>query len=165
MPKGSDLLGLPVIAAASGRRLGRVQDLVLDPAGARVVGLLLEPAGWFRPPQVLPWPAVAGVGDAVVARGEPAPAAAAGPTWRALAGKAVLTEQGAELGALADLWLAADGAVTGYQLSCGLIDDLLSGQPVLRGPRPLRVGEEAVFLVPAAETGGGGLDGAVPELP
>lgn len=161
MPRASELLGLPVVAAATGRRLGRVQDLVLDPAGARVTGLLLDAGGWLRPPLVLPWPAVAGVADAVVARDEPAPLPAPGCTWRRLAGKPVLTAAGEEVGGLADLWLQPDGALAGYQLSGGLIDDLLCGQPVLWGQAPLRVGEAAVFLVPGEGDGAG----AVPELP
>lgn len=160
MPRACELLGLPVVAAGTGRRLGRVQDLVLDAAGTRVTGLLLDGGGWMRAPRLVPWTEVAGLADAVVTRAAPAPTPTAGPTWRGLNGMPVLTEAGAELGGLADLWFRPDGVLTGYQLSCGLIDDLLSGQPVLRGPAPLRLGEEAVFLVPS----GGGGGGAVPEL-
>ncbi len=164
MPRGSDLLGLPVIAATGGQALGRVQDLVLDPAATRVVGLLLDRGGWLRSPRTLPWPAVGGVADAVVANHTPVPGAAPGLTWRELAGKPVLTPGGDELGLLTDLWLGSNGMIAGYQLSCGLIDDLLSGQPVLRAPLQLAVGEAVAFIVPAGETDGGGISGAVPEL-
>lgn len=157
MARGSELLGLPVVDAHTGRRLGRVRDLVLGDGAQRVTGLVLDSGGWWRPPRVVPWVAVQGIGSgaAVVQLDSADLAERSGPCWSDLAGKPALTGQGNELGLLADLWLRPDGTVAGFQLSSGLLDDLLSGQSVLPAPRQLRYGADAVFFPDEPESAGG----------
>lgn len=147
----TSLLGLPVLDAG-GRRLGRVRDVVLSACGRRVAALVVEPGRWLRPGRVVDWPAVVAVGDgAVVVASAPRPLApgegGVGPAWQQVAGRPLYSSGGADLGHLADAWVdPASGAITGYQVSAGLVDDLLSGQTVLPGPAPLVTGPEALIL-------------------
>lgn len=141
-----------MITAHDGRRLGRVQDLLLDPPARQVRGLVLGRSGWLRPAQAVGWDALEQVGrDAVVVRRE-ADMVGEGTLWSAVCGKPLLSG-GEELGHLSDLLIAPDGAVTGYLVSHGVIDDLLSGQVVLSGPVALAPGAEAVFLNTPGDAG------------
>lgn len=163
MLTGSELLGLPVLDAATGRRVGRVHDLALAPDATRLAGLVLAPAIWWQGPRLLPWDDVHSAGrSAVLARRGPA-AGTVGPRWRELSGKPLVTDRGDELGLLADLWIGRGGTVVGYQLSCGLVEDLLEGQPVLPGPLRLTPGPVSV-LVPAAAMNSGGECFELPQL-
>lgn len=158
MARGSDLLGLPVVNAQTGRRIGRVEDLILAEGGRRLAGLVLETAGWWRPALTIRWGAVQAVGRGAILvaaeSGQPEEGIE-GRCWRQLAGKPALTDTGEELGLLADLWWEADGAVSGYQLSAGLLDDLIFGQPVLPVPAAIRCGDEAIFFPSRPGSGGG----------
>jgi uncharacterized protein YrrD len=67
MRKGKDAGGLLVITRDTGKKLGKVEDLVLDPQGGRVLGILMDEAGWFREAKVVPWQSFRVIGlDAVV---------------------------------------------------------------------------------------------------
>jgi uncharacterized protein YrrD len=123
------LIGLPVVTLAEGDDVAEVKDVVYDADSARLLGFTLNKRGWFRGPmkQVLPWSQVAAVGrdavmvrdtNALTERGE-APTEVAEPaTNRNVIGNVVLTDEGVELGTVADLIVELDdqATVVGYQL-------------------------------------------------
>ena len=141
----SAILGLPVILAPTGRRLGQVSDLALNPDGDAVLGVVVE-GGWTRGRRLLDRQAVAGWGpDALVATAEAWLAADAGLHAATLSGKPVLVRTGRELGQLDDLEFdPASGSLTGFGLSAGLVSDLLHGKTRLAAS--LRVGEAVLWL-------------------
>jgi len=66
--RATDVIGRPVVSADTGRKLGRVSDLLLDDAGREIVGLVVK-HGALRGEDVLPASAVNSLGpDAVVSR-------------------------------------------------------------------------------------------------
>jgi uncharacterized protein YrrD len=66
--RSSELIGKPVVASDSGKRLGFVADFLLDEADGRVVGLVLR-HGWLNNEEVLPAASVQTLGaDAIVSR-------------------------------------------------------------------------------------------------
>jgi uncharacterized protein YrrD len=66
--RSSELIGKPVVASDSGKRLGFVADLLVDDADSRVVGLVLR-HGWLNTEEVLPAAYVQTLGaDAIVSR-------------------------------------------------------------------------------------------------
>jgi uncharacterized protein YrrD len=122
-------IGLPVVTLDGGDDVAEVKDVVYDADGARLIGFTLNKRGWFRGPmkQVLPWSEVAAVGrDAVMVRDanalterDDAPIEVAEPaTNRNVIGNVVLTDDGVELGTVADLIveLNEDATVVGYRL-------------------------------------------------
>ena len=67
MRKGKDAGGLLVITRDSGKKVGKVEDLVLDRQGSRILGILVDEAGWFKEAKVVPWSSFRVIGlDAVV---------------------------------------------------------------------------------------------------
>lgn len=122
-------IALPVVTLDGGDDVAEVKDVVYDADGARLIGFALNKRGWFRGPmkQVLPWSEVAAVGrDAVMVRDtnalterDDAPTEVAEPaTNRNVIGNVVLTDEGVELGTVADLIVELDeeATVVGYQL-------------------------------------------------
>jgi uncharacterized protein YrrD len=66
--RASNLIGKPVVSAATGERLGTVADLLLDDAGTALVGVVLR-HGWLRAEEVLPASSLQTLGpDAIVSR-------------------------------------------------------------------------------------------------
>ena len=64
----SDLIGRPVVASDTGKRLGTISDFLLDDSEKRVVGLVVR-HGWLNDEEVLPAASVQALGtDAVVSR-------------------------------------------------------------------------------------------------
>jgi uncharacterized protein YrrD len=66
--RATNLIGKPVVSAATGERLGTVADLLLDDAGTSVIGIVLR-HGWLKNEDVLPASSLQTFGrDAVVSR-------------------------------------------------------------------------------------------------
>src|SRR5665647_1407642 len=129
MRKGKDAGGLLVITRDSGKRVGKVEDLVLDRQGSRVLGILVDEAGWFREAKVVAWPSFRVVGlDAVIIDQEssvkkvselPEMSEVLG-AGNVLVGVRVQTTEGRELGKIEDFYFDPDsGIVTGFELSGG----------------------------------------------
>jgi uncharacterized protein YrrD len=159
VPRGSDLIGLPVLAGPQLRRIGRVQEVLLSAGGESVCGLLLEGGGWLQPRRVLDYRAVTAVGDTHVLADEVyLPDDVATRCCQDLHGLPVLGTGGAEVGLLDDLHFdPATGQVTALQLSHGFVDDLLSGKEIVALSRPAHTGEAAILLDGPGEVGGGAI--------
>lgn len=148
-----EIIGVSVVHAASGRELGRVTEWLLDGDGEVIVAFVAEGGGWLPQKNIFAFRDILGMGnDAVIVaregvppQGEP-PAVDGHPTNRVL-GKRVLTASGDELGVVEDiLFDEGTGKVTGWRLSSGLIDDILSGRPVMEQQPLLSIGEDALII-------------------
>lgn len=147
--RGRDVIGRTVWLQTTGRRLGRVVDLLLDPGGRRVVGLAVADGGPGGP-RMLPLDAVTEIGrDAILAgaAAQPVPPAAV-RTWRELrelAGKPVVSSGGRELGAVDDVVFdLRTGEVSSYRLSGGFVQDLIEGRPEVPAASMV-IGSDAVL--------------------
>jgi uncharacterized protein YrrD len=147
-----DVTGIPVIHAESGKELGRVREWLLDSKGESVLALVAESLGWLSQTRVFPFRQVVGIGDDAVlvtydeANPPPELDIREGDTHSVL-GKRVLTTSGREVGVVEDVLFDEDsGMVTGWRLSSGLIEDLLSGRRVLESQIPLTMGEDVLII-------------------
>ena len=113
MRKGKDANGLLVITRDTGKKVGKVEDLVLDAQGSRVLGILVDEAGWFREAKVVPWPSFRAIGLDVVIIDEEASAKKASDVpemsevlegGNVLVGVRVTTTDGRELGKIEDFY-------------------------------------------------------------
>jgi len=154
MRKGKDAAGLLVITRDSGKKVGKVEDLVLDAKGSRVLGILVDEAGWFREAKVVPWPSFRVIGlDAVIIDEEAnAKKASEVPEMsevlekgNVLIGSRVATTDGRELRKIEEFYFDPQtGVVKGFELSGG------KGRSFLPTPASLQTGEDVALVDPSA---------------
>lgn len=160
MPRGQDLIGLPVLSWPALRRIGRVFEVLVNTERMCICGLVLDEGGLLHPRRVLDFTAVVAVGPShLLAEERYLNGEETGRACRELLRLPVLDGAGTELGMLDDLQFdRQSGRVTALQLSRGLVDDLLTGKPLVGVPEVVRAGEAAILLDGPGELAGGALD-------
>lgn len=154
MRRGRDAGGLPVVTRDTGKNVGKVEDLVLDLQGSRVLGILVDEAGWFKEARVVPWPSFRAVGLDAVIIDEEASAKKASEVpemsevldgGTVLVGLRVETTDGRELGKIEDFFFDTEtGAVEGFELSGG------KGRSFLPASAGFQAGKDVAFVDPSA---------------
>jgi uncharacterized protein YrrD len=166
--KGRDVIGLPVISLATGKELGVVEDLIWSHEELKITHLVVNAKGFLNRTWYIPLEEVKGIGDDAVTvdgeeileKGECQPE---GKRVNEIAGGVVVTEEGRNLGTLEDVFFDGPGRLLGYEVSTGLVGDLLSGRMIMPPEMVVTWGKEAVI---ASYTGldGGEEDRAVSDL-
>lgn len=161
----SELIGLPVLTKDGAERLGQVADVLVSGVDGRVIGILLAGGGSLLGHRVYPYEEVAAIGngavlvnraDAVITTRDGARLRQLLARHSELVGKRLLDEGGDDLGVIDDLIFDTEsGRVAGYELSGGVIHDILSGKRFLPATAELRIGDDAVIMA-ASGTGGEG---------
>lgn len=158
MHKLRQLIGLPVLETETGAQIGEIEEVVLNIGQAMVLGVIVAGGTWFSHDQGILFADFHGVGrDALVIRSPAAVTDLAGLLadqatcrLRDLCDKAVFTEAGNYLGLVADVIYRPDtGEIRFYELSEGLITDLVEGRLVMPLPQAQVLSEERV-IVPEA---------------
>ena len=150
---GRELAGLAVVTLTGGERLGRVDDVVFQPATGQVVGFLVDQGGMFSKLRFLAVGEVRGLGaDALTIEGkealtEAAPAGAGETAAKPLAGRPVLNQAGAILGKVADVAVDTDTLQIPFLLlATSLLDNALHGKPHLSLSQVQAVGADSVIV-------------------
>lgn len=153
MRKGRETIGLPVVSLKSGKELGFVEDLVWSHQERRVSHLIVRDKGLTRKEYLVDLSSVASVGDdAVTVTGEDSLSEVSKPAdgyarLGSLTGLPAMTTGGNNLGTIEDLVFALnEGRLLGYELSAGLVGDLVSGRELLEPEKILTWGEDAVIV-------------------
>lgn len=138
MLKGREILGLPVITLHEKKQLGEIKDLIYDPDQNKVLGYLVENGGWLRDGRGFLHSDVIKredgclvVADESVIRniGSLSELKAALESKKDVRGLPVERCDGRSIGVIQDLVLDEEtGAITGYEISDGVIQDLLDGR-------------------------------------
>jgi len=175
MRKGTDLIGKPVVAFDNGEQFETIKDLLFDQENNQLLGFLVDEGGWFSTARVLPLQNIQSIGpDAVIV---PAKNAVVSATQipeinrilernNVLKGTKIMTTDGRDLGAMADLYFNEQtGVVEGYEASGGLFADAYSGRSFVPAPHAIKIGEDVAFVPPETadlmEEQIGGIKGAV----
>lgn len=162
MHKGREITGLPVVSLASGKEIGLVDDILWSHSDLKI--RYLEVGDHH-----LPFPDISSIGtDAVTISGqevlvEQIKEISELKSINQTGGEVVLTENGENLGVLKDvIFDATEGEIKGYELSTGVVGDLLSGRLIMSPEMVLSWGKEAII----AEYHGSdrGDQGAVPDM-
>lgn len=155
MEKLRNLLGLPVLVTETGTQIGEVKEVILDLEQAVVRGIVLVDANLFSNNQGVMFKDVCRVGkDAIMLRTtyavqELTPARMPGTVYYLcdLLDKQIYTDTGLCLGILVDaLFDDATGEIKAYELSDGLIIDLLYGRKFMPLPQAQVVGQERLIV-------------------
>lgn len=136
MLKISDLIGLPVLEQSSCEQIGEVQEVMINIRQALVQAAVVTNAGWFTGKQVLPLQEIVTVSDRDVLIFDKAALKPLesddGEMFADLLDRPFITEAGAKIGVLADLWFElATGIIEAYVVSDGVVTDLLEGRSKL----------------------------------
>jgi len=160
MAKASEVIGRAVVAREGGKELGRIKDLVVDPAGKQVLGFVVS-EGPLRSTKVAAWPALQAIGpDSVVLNAaESVVKADDAPDIKSVLdldlrihGLRLHTTEGKDLGKIEDfLFDDQTGAVQGYELSGGFFADAFGGRSFLPVPTSIELGKDLAFVGPEAE--------------
>lgn len=156
MRKAKAILGLPVIVTENGKQLGTVKDILLRKDWT-VHSICIDQKRWFSPGKFIGCANIAQIGkDAVTvphadvvtdtcAEGEAFSFVEGEPN---LIRRRVLTRDGEELGALADVYIPAEMGkpIVGIEISEGLLGDLHEGRKWLPMDEPYVLGEDAVIV-------------------
>ncbi len=155
MYKLRNLLGLQVLEVETGTQIGEVQEVVLDIEGAIVLGIVITSANWFNDDRGIAFEDLFSIGrDAVMVRNKRAVREVASflPQnnyyhFYDLFEKQIFTETGLQLGVLVDIAFDdSTGEIKGYQLSDGIVSDLLYGRMVMPLPQVQVVGQEKLIV-------------------
>jgi len=124
--KWSELKGRPVVEITSAKRVGSVEDLVLDQQTYQIVGLKFK-QGLFSATQTVPALAIKGIGDVITLQLEDSQTSSAEeptpqnlPTLSHLIGNSVVTEGGKHIGEISNVRLSLQPlAIIGYEINKG----------------------------------------------
>lgn len=151
-------IGLPVFQIDSGERLGTVSDVFFD-INHHVKEILLEREGILTGKAVVPVTDIKSVGeDAITIESIAIKADPEKNTndfcllngEEALIGKDLYTEGGAILGTVADVYIGAESDnIVGYEVSDGLLADLVAGRKWLPFAQTVRIGDQIIVKADA----------------
>jgi len=177
MRKGKSVIGKDILSLAEGARLDKVNDVVVEPGGRRVVALVVSDGGFMSSSKVVPIDLVSSFGkDAVIIESaESIVATDADPELRAVVegddkilGKNVFTTTGDEQGSIADIYFEeTTGDVVGYEITGGMLGDAARGRSYLATDEITAIGDDVIYVEPetaaALENQVGGIQGSLQE--
>ena len=155
MLKLGDLLGLPVLEIETGAQIGAVQEAVLDSNLTSVQCILVTGSTNESGSNQILFRDLLNIGrDAITVRNSSVMFAvdlSVGQEFTTqlheLLQKEIFTETGRNLGVLVDIiYDVASGKVQGYEVSDGIITDLICGRLLMPLPQAQVVGEDKVIV-------------------
>lgn len=159
MQRARDIIGLPVIERETGKEAGFARDLLFNEQW-HYTGLLLVEKTLFHKGSYVPASAVVsfGVDCVIIGAGAIAPVDSS-CLWRTLRtgraplkGKPFVTVCGRHLGFVEDVYIEPHaGNIVGYELSDGLLSDMMDGRMVFRNTQHITLGEDAVVVWDTAD--------------
>ena len=162
MRKGKSVIGKELLSLEDGARLEKVSDLVVDPAGQRLVALVIDEGGLMSSARVVPTEEISSFGrDAVVINGrESVVGISHNDELRALMdhddkilGKRVYTVEGDEQGSIADIYFdETTGGVLGYEVSGGFLANASKGTSYLAIDDVSQIGSDVIYVQPEVAT-------------
>ena len=161
MRKGRQLLSLPVVEALTGEQLGEVKELLYDSREGRLMGFIIADGGWLRKARAVLLAQVQEITDTAVVIEDKSFIRDVGEIRDSLLtscdvqGYMLITADGRELGIIQDLVVSpASGIIEGYELSDGIIDDLIKGRTTVTvSGRVDIVGEQVIVTDMKGEEG------------
>jgi len=156
MVKGRELIGLPVITLDKGEQIANIQDVIFDPRNSKVLALVTEEKGWFKGARIIPFKNIYKIGedavtvetsDAELNANDLAEIEKFSDEEINVIGTTIITESGNNLGVIEDIIIDIEsGYIEGYEISGGVIKDLIDGRVVIPLPDSITIGKDAVIV-------------------
>lgn len=147
MRRARDIIGLPVLNLKSGDSIGWVQDVVFDPKGQKVNGMILENGHLFHSSKGLPRSAIDAVGkDALIVK-DNLVQEITGIKWSEKVGNQVFTQGGEAKGTIQDVFLDDSAAsIVGFEVSDGFFSDVLQGRGAILQENVMVDGKDVLIV-------------------
>lgn len=158
--KGREVIGLPVVSLTTGKELGSVEDLLWDHHGRKITCLVVGGRRNSKESRYIAFSDILSIGEhAITVAGDSLPDGnqepEVGTPASRLTGIPVMTTEGNNVGTIEDIVFADKGGeLLGYEISSGLVGDLVSGRYVLTTDAVVTWGEDAVIVKHCQETRG-----------
>ncbi len=156
MRKGTDLIGKPIIAYDSGRKVGTVRDLIFSQNQSALVALLTEEPKWFGSGKIVLVADIKAIGidGILIDNAELIQSADKVPAVQhvieqknVLRGTEIMTISGRNLGKMVDLYFnAKTGDVEGYEVSGGVFSDAYTGRSFVPVNSTFHIGQDFAFV-------------------
>jgi len=160
MRKGRTVIGQDVYSLADGRRVQSVKDLIVSDDHDSIVALLVDEGGLLGTSTIVPIESVYRFGPdavmvdtvaSVVPASSDARVAVTLDRKASLLGTTVVTTEGERVGQIGDMYFdEASGAILGYEVSGGVLGDVLRGASWLPRSSVEIIGPDAVIASPEA---------------
>ena len=142
-----DILELPVIDAKGGKRIGVIIDVVLEPGVNQIAGVIVsdkEQEYLIAPQQLYSL----GTDYIIIKEDEHFLEVNSEEllTAKEMIGTPVVTNSGDSLGVVKDILLTEVGQLNGYELSDGLIQDILTGREILAADEKISYGDQKIII-------------------
>ena len=173
----SEVLNLPVVCANNGKKAGVIKDIIFCPENREVSALLLEHKGLEIKKKVVRLKDILNLGDDAVIINSPDCVESLGKASYtnefkdegSILGLRIFTRSGDELGIVKDVifdWQT--GRIEGFEVSDGLLQDIMQGRMILPLFGKVEFGEENVLVekeaVEEMENTGGGIKNRLNKL-
>lgn len=145
--------GFPVLDQTTGQECGHITDLVYK--NGKVIGLLIDPKGWLTRQRFLAVSDVKSFGkDAIMIDSvdqlkpfEKTDSYFLKHGKERLQGIALLTKEGEKLGLMEDVYFQEEvGTIVGYEVTDGLIADLMEGRKVVKSDKQLTIAKGRAIM-------------------
>ncbi|MGB4504130.1 MAG: PRC-barrel domain-containing protein [Syntrophaceticus sp.] len=165
MRKGREIIGLPVVSLATGKEIGVVDDILWSHQDSRIRYLVVGD-------HCIPFSDISSIGtDAITVSGvevlkvkDEDGDLSELRSVNQTGGELVLSEDGENLGTLKDVLFDTDeGKLLGYELSAGVVGDLLSGRMIMSPEMVFSWGKESIIAGISGSNRGD--QGAVSDMP
>ncbi|HZJ82240.1 MAG TPA: PRC-barrel domain-containing protein [Clostridia bacterium] len=126
------ILGLPIICESTGKKMGIVLDILFEAQDTKIQGILGSGIGYWATDLFVPFDKIKAFGKvAIIVGGDSVRGI---PTRKSnhLVGRTIISDDGQELGEIRNvIFNSEDGEIEGFEISRGLVDDLLGGRNIL----------------------------------
>lgn len=128
------IIGLPVICQQTGKRLGLVEDILYEPEDMQIKGIIVASMGYRSKMFSIDFDKIQAFGEVSVMVGDDCEEKTNYKGQKYPVGRTIIRDDGQELGSISNvIFNPDDGHIEGYEISKGVIDDLVVGRSILSG--------------------------------
>lgn len=155
MLKGREIISLPIITLDNNKQIGEVKNLIYDYDSGLVLGYIVENKGWLRDARAIAHQDVVNITqDAIfIKKGSDVKKVSEHPVLKEhlntkidVLGMRIENPEGSCLGVVQDLVLEGmSGKITGFEVSDGVVQDLLNGRTTIQNETVKFVGDKFII--------------------
>lgn len=154
MIKIGNIIGLPLISTSQGEKIGMVQEVLLNLSKGIISAFVLDKGGFLREKKIVDIDQVKSIGESAIT----VPAKElqyendlevlkSCVNYKDLMDKPVYTHSGKSLGIIQDIFVNEEnGHIVGFEVSEGIIHDILEGRGIIPLPKSTIYGKDTVVV-------------------